>query len=311
MWWWDEMVSAVEATRSYIDPATLSKIASLELRARTLVEGFLAGTHRSPHQGVSIEFAQHRPYVQGDPIRHVDWKVFARTDRFFLKQFSQEADLLCMLVVDASESMSYVPSGGGWTKFDYAATVAASLACLGLRQRDQVGLAVFDREIRRWIRPSRQAGNWHNIIQALSGITPQEKTGVAGVLEDIAGRLDRRSLVVLISDLFDDSERIAKALKHLRHRGHDVIVLHVLDQDELTFPFRGATRFDGLETGGCLDADPTAMRTEYLEELDRFTHALKRACVAARVDYERLGTHSALDIALSRFLAARSAGIQG
>jgi uncharacterized protein (DUF58 family) len=304
------MPGVAQEYRHYLDPLTLSKIASLDLRARTIVEGFLAGIHRSPNQGASVEFSQHRAYTQGDDIRRLDWKLFGRTDKLYVKQYVQETDLLCLLAVDVSESMAYRPQSGAWTKYDYATSLAAALAYLALQQRDHVGVAVFDESIRRWIRPSRQPQTWKTVIQSLHQAVGPRKTGIRAVLDDAAQRLERRALIVLISDLLDDPDEIISGLKHLRHRGHDVIVLHVLDTEELSFPFSGPMLFEGMEAGGRLLTDPADLREQYMDELGRFTGALRQSCRALQSDYELMATDSPLDVALSRFLATRAGGMQ-
>ena len=304
------MTDAAQDDRSYLDPAVLAAIASLELRARTVVEGYRAGIHRSPHPGISVEFAQHRAYTQSDDVRHVDWKVFGRTDKLYVKRHEQETDLRCILAVDASASMGYTPrvsDRGRCTKYVYATTLAACLAYLALQQRDSVGLGVFDERIRAWVRPSSQPATLRAILENLHGAVGPGKTSLGTVLRDLAHRLDRRSLVIVISDLLDDPDTVRRGLEHLRSRGHDLIVLQVLDVDEWTFPFDGPTRFDGLESSGRLCVDPVTLRESYRAEIRKFTSTLARACRANRIDYETLTTDVPLDVGLTRYLAKRSA----
>lgn len=326
------MLRTDDESRRYLHPATLSRIASLELRARTVVEGFLGGMHRSPYQGVSVEFAQHRAYAQGDDLRHLDWKVFGRTDKLYVKQYAQETNLLCVLAVDASESMGYsagpgafrLPSDGGedgdgspasalpaaWTKYDYGSTLAASLAYLALQQGDAVGVAVFDERVRRWVRPSSQGAAWDAVVQGLQGGVGPRRTSLRAALDDLAGRLERRALLILVSDLLDKPDETIGGLRRLRYRGHDVIVMHVLHGDELAFPFRGPTLFDGLEAAGRMQVDPLALREQYLLEVQRFVHGLRTHCRGLHVDYGLLSTEDPLELALSRFLAMRAASIR-
>jgi len=314
------MLPKADDYRRYFHPATLSRIASLELRARTVVEGYLAGMHRSPSAGASVEFAQHRAYAQGDDLRHLDWKVFGRTDKLYVKQYAQETNLNCVLAVDTSESMAYVGTRtasqdtdgdwSGWTKYEYASTLAASLAFLALRQGDAVGLALFDESTRKWIRPSTQGAGWTAIVQGLHDAVGPRRTRLQSALSDLAGRIERCSLIVLVSDLLDEPDGTLRALRQLRYRGHDLIVIHVLDADEVNFPFQRQTLFSGLEMTGRMLVDTVALRQQYLSELRRFVTVLRRQCLGLHIDYALLSTDAPLDMALSRFLATRAASIR-
>lgn len=294
-----------EATR-HLDPKTLNKIASLELRARRVVEGTLAGMHRSPYRGVSIEFAEHREYVPGDEIRHLDWKVYGRTDRFYIKQYEEETNLRAMLCVDASRSMEYRSDPEGMTKRDYASTLAASLAHLLLRQRDAVGLVCFDREVARQIPWSSSPGHLRTVCDALQHAEPRPATDIGRVLHELADTLPRRGLICFCSDLFDAPEQTLAGLRHLRHRQHEVILFHVLDRHELEFPFQALTLFEGLEASPPLLADPRALRTAYLEEVATFRTTVKQGCLTNQVDYVEMPTDQPLDVALSAYLATRA-----
>ncbi|HVX83860.1 MAG TPA: DUF58 domain-containing protein [Phycisphaerae bacterium] len=300
--------------RQYLDPRTLAKIAALDIRARLIVEGFITGMHRSPYKGFSIEFAQHRQYVQGDDIRHIDWKVFGRTDRHYIKQYEEETNLQVMLVVDASESMTYAGSEtrkwrdkGGWRKFDHATSIAASLAYVALHQQDSAGLAVFDQKVRHFIKPSNNPRQWRIIIDELSTIPKDQKTRTGAILDEIAEQLTHRSLIVLISDLFDDPKNIVKGIQHLRYRRHDLILLQILDHDELNFPFDTTTLFKGLEDMGELVVEPRALREAYLEEVKMHTEYLRNECHKMHVDYVQVDTSLPLDVTLPGFLATRAA----
>ncbi|HVS71848.1 MAG TPA: DUF58 domain-containing protein [Phycisphaerae bacterium] len=300
--------------RQYLDPRTLAKIAALDIRARLIVEGFITGMHRSPYKGFSIEFAQHRQYVQGDDIRHIDWKVFGRTDRHYIKQYEEETNLQVMLVVDASESMTYAGSEtrkwrdkGGWRKFDHATSIAASLAYVALHQQDSAGLAVFDQKVRHFIKPSNNPRQWRIIIDELSTIPKDQKTRTGAILDEIAEQLTHRSLIVLISDLFDDPRNIVKGIQHLRYRRHDLILLQILDHDELYFPFDTTTLFKGLEAMGELVVEPRALREAYLEEVKMHTEYLREECHKMHVDYVQVDTSLPLDVTLPGFLATRAA----
>lgn len=296
--------------RKYLDPKVLAKISGLELRARLLVEGYFTGMHRSPYRGASVEFADHRQYVQGDDLRHIDWKVFGRTDKFYLKEYEQETNLTCMLVVDASESMAYRSESAPMSKHEYATSLAAALAYLALRQRDSVGLALFNEKVTRYLRPSNHPAQWKTLIHELLAGTGPGKTSIRAVLDDLAERLAHRSLVVIISDMFDDPRRALKGLRHLQYRRHECIVFNVWDPEELSFPFTGPTRFEGLEDRGTLLTDPRWVRARYLEQVERFTDTLRGGCRQMQIDYERFDTSSALDTAISAYLATRSAHIR-
>jgi len=294
--------------RQYLDPKTLSKIAALDIRARLIVEGFITGMHRSPYKGFSVEFAQHRPYSVGDDIKYIDWKVFGRTDRHYIKQYEEETNLHLMLVVDASESMTYASqSNPQWRKFDHATSIAASLAYVALHQQDSAGLAVFDERVRHLIRPSNNPRQWRILIDELTTTPKNQKTNTGRILDEIAEQMQHRSLIVLISDLFDDPANIIKGIRHLRYRRHDLIVLQVLDHDEITFPFENTTLFKGLEDRGEVVAEPRALRAAYLEELSRHAQTIKDVCHQHHVDYAQVDTSLPLDITLPNFLATRAA----
>jgi len=299
--------------RQYLDPKVLAKIQALDIRARLIVEGFITGMHRSPYKGFSVEFAQHRPYVQGDDIRYIDWKVFGRSDRHYIKQYEEETNLQVMLLVDASESMTYAGSDakswkpGGWRKFDHATSMAASLAYVALHQQDSAGLAVFDQKIRHFIKPSNNPKQWRTIVDELTTVPKTQKTRTGAILDEVAEQLRHRSLIVLISDLFDDPNNIVKGLQHLRYKRHDLIIMQVLDHDEIAFPFESTTLFKGLEETGEIVAEPRALREAYLEELNKHASIIKDACHKMHVDYVQVDTSLPLDVTLPGFLATRAA----
>lgn len=293
----------------YLDPKVLAKIAGLDVRARLIVQGAVSGRHRSPYRGFSVEFAEHREYSQGDDIKHVDWKVFGRTDKYYIKQYEDETNLNCVFLLDGSESMAYRSDAAALTKLEYAAAVAAPLAYLALRQQDAVGLATFDEGVRRYLRPSNQPGHWRTLVAEMESAAGPRKTSIQGVLDDLAERLPRRALVVLLSDLFDEVEGIVRGLKHLKHRNHDVIVFHILDPAEIDFPFGGATLFEGLEARGELLVEARAIRRRYLEEVRRFTSTMQRQCREMRLDYQLVNTSHDLAEVLSTYLANRNATI--
>ncbi len=298
------------AYKKYLDPNVLAKIDGLELRARVAVEGYVVGSHASPNQGMSVEFADHRSYVQGDDIRHIDWKLFARTDKYYIKQYEQETNLSCMIVVDCSASMGYKSPGASMSKHEYASCVAASLSYLALQQRDAVGLAMFDESIREYIKPSSHPGHWKQLVNSLAGGAHSEKTSVRSVLDDLCERLGRRTLVIVISDLFDEESETLLGLKHLRYLGNDVIVCNIWDPAERHFPFQGPTLFNGLEGAGRVMTEPHALRLEYLAEVESFVSTLRRGCRGMHVDYVSFDTSAGLDVSISAYLATRSARIR-
>jgi uncharacterized protein (DUF58 family) len=299
--------------RKYLDPRTLARIASLDLRARLIVEGLMAGMHRSPYQGISVEFAQHRQYVPGDDIRHVDWKVFAKTDKVYLKQYLEETNLHLICVVDASESMGYGSVTDGpntWSKYDHATAIAAALSYLAIQQQDSVGLAIFDNDLRRYFKPSNSPAQWKTITHELLVVPRLKKTGTGRVLDQLAEKLSHRSLVVILSDFFDDVASIQQGLRHLRYRKHEVMAFQVLDPMEIEFPFEDVTLFKGLEEMGELLTEPQSLRNGYLAELAGFTNELKKMCRGMHIDFTRMNSGQPLDVALSSFLAVRAASIR-
>ncbi len=298
-----------EELTKYLDPKVLSKITRLDLQARLVVEGFISGLHRSPFHGFSVEFASHREYVWGDDIKHIDWKVQARTDRFYIKQYEEETNLKATFLLDASESMLF--GGGnskdGMTKYRYAAAVAASLAFLLLQQQDAVGLAVFDEELRSYVPASASPNQIKTFVHAMDVNAPKQKTSLEDICHSLAEKIPRRGMVCLVSDLFVDIDSLIRGLQHFRHHNHEVMVLHVMDEQELTFPFQGNTMFRGLEDTGRLTIEPRVLRDGYLEAVDRFCREVKRKCIAAKIDYKLISTADHLDAALLAFLAARAA----
>jgi uncharacterized protein (DUF58 family) len=294
-----------EDYRNYLDPRVLNKIHRLDLKARLIVEGFVSGMHRSPFHGFSVEFASHRQYVPGDDTRHIDWKVYSKTDRFFLKQYEEETNLTGYVLLDVSESMRYRGAKAAMSKYDYAASVAAALGFLMVQQQDAFGVAMFDNELRELI-PAR--ANQQQLLMALHRFEqtkPERKTNVTGILNTLAEKFQRRGLVILISDLFVNLDDLFRGLEHFRHRRHEVMVLHVMDEDELTFPFEGNTLFRGYEQLGELMVEPRSLRKDYLAALNEFLTQVKRRCAAKRIDYRLINTNEHLDAALAAFLAAR------
>jgi uncharacterized protein (DUF58 family) len=288
-----------------LDPQTLARIRSLELQARQTVEGFITGGHKSRQHGFAVEFAQHREYAPGDDIRHVDWKVVARTERFYLKQYELETNLVCWLLVDASDSMRY--GSGPRTKYELASIAAASLGYLVVQQTDSVGLATFDSQVRQFLRPASQATHLKDVCRLLVGGPSEEKSRIGGVLHEAADRFARRGVVAVFSDLFDEPADILAGLKHLKYLRHDVIVFHVLDAAEIEFPFRQSTLFHGLEQLPDLLTDPVGVRDGYLAEFNAFRKELQTGCRLHNIDYVELRTDKDLGLSLAEYLVRRSA----
>ncbi|HEX9652095.1 MAG TPA: DUF58 domain-containing protein [bacterium] len=288
----------------FIDPNILSKISGMELRARTVVEGFISGLHRSPYRGFSVEFAEYREYTPGDDTRFIDWKVYARSDRYYLKQFEEETNLSCHILLDASASMNY--GSGGPTKLQYASYVAASLGYLIFQQRDAVGLLTFDREINHFVPSRHKKGHLLSVLRHLEKVTAGKQTDIAIPLHQLAETLNKKGLIILISDLLDEPESIVKGLKHFRFKGHDVIVFHIMDDTELNFPFKNATRFIDLEGPAQFLTIPTLVRETYLKNLNLHLEFLKKECSLLKIDYQVLNTSKPLDFALFTYLSNRS-----
>ncbi len=290
-------------SKRFLHPEAIRRIARLDLRARHIVEGFLSGMHRSPYFGQSVEFLQHREYVPGDDLRHVDWKVWARQDRYVVKQFEEDTNLRCTMLVDVSNSMQY--GNGELNKFDYAATIAASLSYLVLQQQDAVGCITFDNRIRMKVPIRSKRNHIHAVVESLNTASPEDKTDMYEVMRQVAETVPRRGMIMLVSDLLGDPEGIIKGLKLLRQRGHDVLVFHVLDDDEIDFDFSGPMRFDGLETEDFLNCNPRALRDGYLSALNEFLDYVRRQCARNVVDYALIRTSDPLDAVLAKYLSNR------
>jgi uncharacterized protein (DUF58 family) len=294
------------AANASLDFDVLARISNMQLLAKVVVEGFLLGLHRSPYRGFSVEFAEHRQYSAGDEIRFIDWKVYAKTDRYYVKQFEEETNLACHIILDASNSMNYRSGGKHPAKLEYAVRLTACLAYFIMNQRDAVGLAVFDRRIRELLPARVRHSHLQRILASLDGLKPGGETDIAGPLHDLAESVKRRGLVILISDLLDDPDRILSALQHFRFAGHDLLVFHVMDPAELTFPFETMTEFTDLETGQKTLVSPDGMRPVYLDELGRFLTRVEKGCVDLKADYKLMDTSKPLDLALSEYLYRRS-----
>lgn len=294
-----------EDYKKYLDPRVLSRISRLDIKARLVVEGYVSGLHKSPFQGFSVEFAQHREYSPGDDLKHLDWKVFGKTDRFYVKEYEEETNLHGWILLDISESMAY--NSGAMSKLDYGATVAASLAFLMLQQQDSAGLVLFDDDVRSFLKPSSQPSHLKLMTHELASARPTGRSKVGAIFNDLAERIKRRGLVILISDLFVDPKELALGLQHFRHKRHEVILFHVLDECERTFPFKDLTMFKGMEGYQDVFAEPRSLRNDYLAELDSFVRDVKRTCRQHKIDYVPMTTSDSLEVALSAYLAGRLA----
>jgi uncharacterized protein (DUF58 family) len=293
----------------YLNPELLQKLGDLELIAREVVEGLRAGSHRSPLKGFSTEFAHHRQYVPGDPIRDLDWRVFGRTERYYTKLYEAETNFDCHLLMDASSSMTY--GSGKVSKLEYSKYLASALSYLILNQRDSVGLSVFDSEMRAHLPPRSTMSIILQIEKILREIKPTPKTSIAKQLNDIAMQIKRRSFVILISDLFSDVDDIMRGLQRLRYGGHNVIVFHTLDPYELKFPFKGTWKFDDLEGDDELITQPEKIRKEYMTNLNEYLDQLRTGCIGSGVDYTLVDTSRPLDALLSEYLENRSLNMMG
>ncbi len=292
-------------SRRFLHPEAIERISRLDLRARHIVEGFLAGMHRSPYFGQSVEFLQHRGYTWGDDLRFVDWKVWAKQDRYYVKQFEEDTNLRATLLVDVSGSMHY--GSGPLNKYQYASTIAVSLAHLLLQQQDAVGCVAFDDRTRMVVPQRTKRNHLDSVIKALDVNRPNNKTDLYTVLRAVAETHPRRGLMALISDLLTEREPLFRGLKLLRSRGHDVMVFHILDDDEIDFPFNGPTRFEGLEEQFHLNCSPRALREGYLAALSGYLEEIRRGCAGNNLDYVLIRTSQPLDGALAAYLSHRSA----
>jgi uncharacterized protein (DUF58 family) len=309
---------------NYLAPETLVQLAPFELRAKMIVEGVMSGMHRSPYQGMAVEFAQHRQYVAGDDLKHLDWKVFGRSDKLYVKQYQQETNLDVILMIDASASMAYgslavKKDWGGtrasaaknvWTKFDHATATAVAVAYLCLQQQDRVGVAVFADEIKGLVKRSNARGQWKSIVNTLNVHPVQANTNIAKVTEQVLSKVQNRALFIIMSDFFDSSDAIRSALARFRHRRHDVVLLQILDKQELDFQFSQPAPFEGLEDEGKLRIDPRALRQAYLQAISSHNDSIAKAALGFGFDYLRMNSHESVGPALSYLLARRNAQIK-
>jgi uncharacterized protein (DUF58 family) len=291
---------------SLLEPAALAKIGKMELIARQVMDGYVQGMHRSPHVGFALDFAQHRQYVPGDDIKRIDWRVYAKADRYYIKQYEVSTNLRCHVVLDASGSMGYKGPADPMSKFRYAQCVAACLSYLVLHQQDSAGLVTFDSKVREFIPPKSSPTQLMRILRTLDDTKTSGESGIAPLLHDVAERIDRRSMVVVISDLFDKADELTHALHHLRHRRHEVLLMQVMSDDEITFPFRKWSLFENLERPDHrVKLDPAYLRNVYLENVANHLKAIRDTAHKLNVSHVLLNTKEPFDTALTNYLAAR------
>lgn len=295
---------SAQQPNTYLDPEVLSSLGSLDVVARQVVEGVRLGMHRSPQRGISTEFTAYRQYVPGDEVKHIDWKAYARVNRYYVKLFEAETNFIANLLVDCSTSMTF--SSGKISKLEYAKYMAASLAYMIVNQHDSAGLGVFDDQVRDYIAPKSSTSILVNMSQQLEKVESRAKTNVGAILSEFASRMSRRGFVILFSDLFDASEDFIKGINHLRFRGHNVIVFHILDPHEITFPLKGMWKFVGLENEGEVVTQPARVRQDYLKELEKFVEKYKVACRKAGADYVLVNTADPIEQVLAGYLLQRS-----
>ncbi|MEA1981522.1 MAG: DUF58 domain-containing protein [candidate division Zixibacteria bacterium] len=290
--------------RKYLDPEIVSKLKGMEMRARMVVEGFITGLHKSPYHGFSVEFAEHRQYMPGDNIRDIDWKVYAKSDRFYIKQYEEETNLKAYLLLDCSRSMSY-QSGDRITKLDYAGLLSGALSYMMLRQRDAVGLVTFDDKIRRYIPPRSKSGHLHLLLNEIAKQEPSSTTDISNTLHEMAERIKRRGLIIIMSDLFDEVDNILSGLKHFRYNRHEVIVFHILDPRERDFAFPREAIFKDMETGEEITTLPYQIKKDYKNHVEAFSKEIATVCRQSNIDYFPIDTSMLFDKALYAFLAKR------
>lgn len=293
-------------SKKYLDADVIARLRGLELRARSIVAGFISGMHRSAYHGFSVEFAEHRQYVPGDDLRYIDWRIFGRADRFYIKEYEEETNLRCNILVDASRSMAYGNGAGGRSKFEYACTLAASLAYLLTSQQDAAGLITFDSGVRARLPESTGKVHLHNFVSVLESTKAEQGTDVKVLFHRLAEELRKRSMVILISDLLADVEDVVGGIEHICYAGHELIVLHVMDDDEWNFPFVENVMFEGLEDDLRLFADPQSLRDSYLSSLATFVKRVETVCLRHKGDYVAVNTRDSVDAVLSGYLARRS-----
>lgn len=292
-----------EMQKKLMDPKLLAMMSKLEIKSRQVVEGIFAGLHKSPYKGFSVEFAEHREYVPGDELKYLDWKVYGKSDKLFIKEFEEETELKCNFLVDTSASMLY--KSDKLSKLEYADNIVASLSFLLLQQGDSVGVTLFDEGVKKYLPPRGGPRHFRLILEELVKAVPGKDTDMGAAFHDLAEKTKKRGLVVIVSDFFDKIANILVGLAHFKHKRHDVIVFHIMDRDELTFPFDEMTMFKGLETFPDLVTEPWQVRQGYLQEVNTFVNQLKKGCEDKQIDYVQVITDEPLDQKLSQYLSLR------
>ncbi|MFH1733043.1 MAG: DUF58 domain-containing protein [Planctomycetota bacterium] len=292
------------SAEQYLRPDVIARVKRFDLKAKFLIEGFFSGLHRSPFKGFSAEFSDHRKYVHGDEIKDLDWKVYARTNKYYVKRFEAETNMECHLVVDASASMGYGTTG--LTKLEYATYISAALAFLVTSQQDTVGLITFDDAIRAVLKPKSKRKHIIRILKILNDTKPGKQCKVSEQLHQVAGVIDKRGLVVVMSDLLDDPDDVLDAFAHLRYDGHDIIVFHILDEAEAKFPFGDARRFEDIETGETIVTDAASVRAGYIKALGEFIETYRSELHKRHIDFFNIDTATSFDKALMAYLMKRS-----
>jgi uncharacterized protein (DUF58 family) len=290
--------------KKYLQPKVIAQLKNIELKARLVVEGFIIGLHRSPYHGFSVEFAEHRQYRPGDEIRHIDWKVFGRTDKYFVKQFEEETNLRSVIALDSSASMRFA-SKGNISKFEYGTYLAAALCYLLIKQRDAVGIALYDTQVHTYLPPRSRQSYIHEILKVIDSTVPSNETETAKALDLLAERISRRGLVIVISDFFDDPSSVMKALNHFRHKKHEVLAFQILDPRELDFKFGRSATFKDIETGEELVTQPYQIQRSYSSAIKDFIFQIKRECRNNNIDYHLIDTSQPFDKALREYLTKR------
>ncbi len=299
------MPASNEDYRKYLSPSYVSKLNSLELRARLVVEGFMVGLHKSPYHGFSVEFTEHRPYMQGDNLRDVDWKVYGKTNRYFIKQYEEETNLKSYILLDTSKSMSYA-SERNISKLEYASTLVAGLSYLMIKQQDAVGISLYSEKIDKYLPPKSSRAYLQQLLKSLAEVKPSNKTNTAASLNSIAEKIKRRGLVIVVSDLFDEVDSVLGALKHFRYNNNEVIVFQILDPVERSFNFTGDAVFKDIENEEELTTQPYQIQKAYREAMNEFIHKIKSECLNSKIDYNLIDTSQPYDKALINYIRKRS-----
>jgi len=289
----------------YLDPQAVARLSKINLIARSVVEGFISGLHRSPFRGFSVEFAEHREYTPGDNIKDIDWQAYGRTDRYVVKQYQEETNLKAHILLDTSGSMGYKSEESSLSKLEYGSYLAASLAYMMVRQQDSVGLVTFSEKINHFIPPRSTTAHLNVMLKTLETAHPGQATNISRTFHDLAEHIKRRGLIIIISDLFDDAKDVMRGLRHFRFKRHEVILFHIFDRWEIDFPFRRLTDFVDMETNDQLQIDPRFVRDDYMHRIRDFIGAYKRECAGATIEYVQTHTGVPFDLMLHSFLAKR------